>query len=125
MIIGAASHHGGLVECYPDEMAGDVWLVEIDLSGEIIWQQCYGGSDYDLGVDIEETEDGYLFIANTDSNDGDVTGLHGPPGGPPEGYGDFWVVRINDQGEIIFILLESDTLLFLFSELHLLFHKLF
>ncbi|RLD61252.1 MAG: hypothetical protein DRJ05_03030 [Bacteroidetes bacterium] len=97
MMIGAASNHGGLVECYPDEMAGDVWLVEIDLSGEIIWQQCYGGSEYDLGKDIEEIDNGYIFVASSFSDDGDVTGHHGS-----SEWGDFWIVKINYAGEILF-----------------------
>jgi len=50
---------------------------------------------------IIELDDGYAFIASTSSNDGDVSGLHGPPGGPPGGSNDIWVVRLNEQMEII------------------------
>lgn len=101
MMIGAAQKHGGIVECYPDEVWGDVWLVELDLLGNIVSQHCYGGSEYELGYDLIEIEDGYTFIASTYSNDGDVSGLHGPPGDPPDGWGDFWVVKLNNQFEII------------------------
>jgi len=101
MMIGAAMWHGGLVECYPDGAWADVWIVELDMQGNILAQYCYGGSHYDLGYMIIELDDGYTFIAATDSNDGDVSGLHGPPGGPPYGWGDIWVVRLNEQMEII------------------------
>jgi hypothetical protein len=100
MMIGAAQWHGGLVECYPDGAWADVWIVELDMQGNILAQYCYGGSHYDLGYMIIELDDGYAFIAITHSNDGDVSGLHGSPGGPPY-WGDIWVVRLNEQMEII------------------------
>lgn len=101
MLIGAASYYGGLVECDVDDYYGDVWLVELDLQGNIISQYCYGGSSYDVGVEIEENENGYIFIAGSFSNDGDVSGHHGPAGVPPIGWADFWIVKINDEGEIL------------------------
>jgi len=101
MMIGAVQQHGGMVECYPDGAWGDVWLVELDLQGNIISQHCYGGSDYDLGYKLVENEDGYFFIASTSSDDGDVSGLHGPPGGPPNGWSDIWIVKLNQQLEIV------------------------
>jgi hypothetical protein len=101
MMIGAAQWHGGLVECYPDGEWADVWIVELDMQGNILAQYCYGGSHYDLGYMIIELDEGYAFVAGTNSNDGDVSGLHGPPGGPPGGWSDIWVVRLNEQMEII------------------------
>ncbi len=101
MMIGAAQWHGGLVECYPDGEWADVWIVELDMQGNILAQYCYGGSHYDLGYNIIELDDGYAFVASTYSNDGDVSGLHGPPGGPPGGWNDIWVVRLNTQMEIV------------------------
>jgi len=97
MMIGAAQWHGGLVECYPDGEWADVWIVELDMQGNIMAQYCYGGSHYDLGYMIIELDDGYAFVAVTYSNDGDVYGLHGLP----DFWGDIWVVRLDDQLEII------------------------
>lgn len=101
MMIGAAAHTGGIVDCSADDGYGDVWLVELDMSGEILWQQCYGGSFYELGTNIKELNDGYVFAAGSNSNDGDVSGHHGPAGNPPDGWGDYWIVKIGDTGEII------------------------
>ncbi len=101
MMLGAAQLHGGLVECYPDGEWADVWIVELDLQGNILAQHCYGGSHYDLGYNLIELDNGYVFVASASSNDGDVSGLHGPPGGPPGGSNDIWVVRLNEQMEII------------------------
>ena len=101
MMIGAAQKYGGLVECYPDGVWADVWIVELDLQGNILTQYCYGGSHYDLGNNLIELEDGFAFVAFTHSNDGDVSGLHGPSAAPPDGWSDIWMVRLNEQMEII------------------------
>ncbi len=98
MMIGAAQWHGGLVECFPDGAWGDVWIVELDLQGNILTQYCYGGSHYDTGHSIIELEDGYVFVAVTYSNDGDVSGFHG---NQPEEKSDIWVVRLDEQLEIV------------------------
>ena len=101
MLMGAVDHFGGMVECGPDNYYGDVWLVEIDLLGNIVSQHCYGGSSYEYGVSIKETEYGYVFLANSYSNDGDVSGHHGPAGVPPNGWDDLWIVKLNHEKEII------------------------
>ncbi len=101
MMMGGTQKHGDIVECFPDEAWSDVWLIELDLQGNILSQHCYGGSHYDLGYSIIELEDGYVFAGITDSNDGDVSGLHGPTGGPPGGWEDIWIVRLNEQFEIV------------------------
>jgi hypothetical protein len=97
MMIGATQWYGGLVECFPDGAWGDVWIVELDLQGNILAQYCYGGSHYDLGLSIIETEDGYVVNAGTYSNDGDVSGLHGSP----DMYGDIWVIKLDKQMGIV------------------------
>lgn len=101
MLIGAVAGYGGMVECVPYDDFADVWLVELDMLGNIIWQRCYGGSYYDLGVNVMEMNDGYIFVAGSSSNDGDVSGHHGPAGNPPNGWDDIWVVRIDNMGDIL------------------------
>ena len=101
ILIGAVAHYGGMVECNTDDYYGDVWLVELDLQGNIVWQHCYGGSHYDLGFSVIEVDAGYIFAAGSSSNDGDVSGHHGPAGNAPDGWPDIWVVKIDLQGEII------------------------
>ncbi len=101
ILIGAVAHYGGMVECNTDDYYGDVWLVELDIQGNIVWQHCYGGSHYDLGYSVAEVAGGYIFAASSNSNDGDVSGHHGPAGNAPNGWADIWVVKIDLQGEII------------------------
>ncbi len=72
----------------------DVWIVKMDSAGTLQWQKSLGGTGYDYGYHISETPDGgYIVTANSDSNDGDVTGYHG-------GGSDVWIVKINNIGTI-------------------------
>lgn len=80
--------HGGLK---------DIWAVRIDMVGIIIWQTCLGGSDYDVGGDLFQTEDGgFIIFGRTHSNNGDVSGNHSWPE-----YSDIWMVKLDSDGEII------------------------
>jgi len=71
----------------------DYWVVKINDTGAIQWEQSYGGSGDDFGAAIQQTVDGgYIMTGNTASFDGEVSGNHGGS--------DFWVVKINDTGAI-------------------------
>ncbi len=79
-------HHGTAAE-------SDVWVVKLDSSGIIDWQQSYGGTLSDGASSIISTSDGgYIFCGQTSSSDGDVTGNHST--------GDVWVVKLNASGVI-------------------------
>ncbi len=71
----------------------DLWLVKTNAAGELQWQKCLGGTDWDTGDDIRLTmEGGYVLAGTTRSNDGDVSGNHG--------QGDAWVVKLDAAGEV-------------------------
>jgi hypothetical protein len=92
----AVGGDGGVSECTlmnDPELGKDVWLVELDLEGNIINQECYGGSKHDLSWDIVETEVGYTILSKTESSDHDVSGMHGKT--------DFWLLAINYDREIL------------------------
>lgn len=73
---------------------GDGWVIKYDNNGNLIWKKAYGGSGSDSIWDIVETDDGnYLFVGSSDSNDGDINS--------PLGQSDFWLVKINTNGDII------------------------
>lgn len=64
----------------------DGWLVELDSTGTLQQQLCFGGSSDEWINFMQLTSDGGAIVAgNTDSNDGDVSGLHGAD--------DAWVVK--------------------------------
>jgi len=60
----------------------------------IEWQKCLGGTDFDWENSIHQISDGGFIVAGyTQSNDGDVSGNHGAA--------DFWVVKLNSSGDIL------------------------
>jgi len=94
---------GFIVAGYTESNDGDVsgnhggydsWVVKLNSSGNIEWQKCLGGTDYDFAIFIQQTSDGGFIVAGeTNSNDGDVSGNHGSS--------DFWVVKLNNSGNIL------------------------
>ena len=69
--------------------AADYWVVKLNSSGDIEWQKCLGGTSEDIANSIQQTNDGgFIVVGYTNSNDGDVSGIHGD-------YYDFWVVKLN------------------------------
>jgi gliding motility-associated-like protein len=87
---GDVSGHHGIVGF------SDVWVVKLDASGNIMWQKSYGGSVKDFGGDIIETAGGFIVTGETYSNNGDVSGFHGPPI-----YVDLWVFKIDLSGNLL------------------------
>ena len=73
----------------------DGWVVKTDPTGGISWQKCIGGTKGDVINSIKKTTDnGYILAGYTNSNDGDVSGLHGS-------NNDVWVVKLNSSGSIV------------------------
>jgi len=72
---------------------GDAWIVKLDDTGTIQWQNSYGGSFADRAQSITQTSDGgFVFAGFSGSIDGDVT--------VNQGAGDYWIVKLNSAGTI-------------------------
>ncbi|MBN8676665.1 MAG: T9SS type A sorting domain-containing protein [Chitinophagales bacterium] len=72
----------------------DCWVVKLDPNGNIQWQKCLGGSYWDEASCVQQTTDGgYIVVGRAGSTDGDITGHHGSF--------DFWAVKLNSNGQII------------------------
>jgi len=73
--------------------SADYWVVKLDVSGNIIWQKSFGGSENDLARSIQQTTDGgYIIVGHSDSNDGSVISN--------QGQQDFWVLKLDAAGNI-------------------------
>jgi len=73
---------------------GEFWGIKTDASGNEQWDQYYGGTSNDRSYDVVQTEDGgFLMVGNTESEDFDITN--------PKGSYDFWAVRIDNQGNLL------------------------
>src|SRR5690606_3481456 len=68
----------------------DAWVLKIDSNGEIVWQRTMGGSDGDEVDSVKEiSENEYIAVGFTSSNDGDVSGQHG--------LIDAWIVKLGPE----------------------------
>ena len=82
--IAAGKYHGG----------GDAWIVKVDDSGKIQWQQILGGSGFDCANMIITTPDScYLMVGITSSKNGDLASN--------SGKSDVWMVKLNARGKIL------------------------
>jgi len=73
----------------------DAWVLKLGIDGDLQWQKCLGGSDYDAAYSIQQTsDDGYIMAGETGSNDGDVSGNHGGEGT------DCWIVKLDGSGNL-------------------------
>jgi hypothetical protein len=95
--------NGYLISGYTESNDGDVtgnhggfndaWVVKLDNSGTLVWQNALGGPGNDFFIDMKQTTDGgYILIGRSDTNGGDVTGNHG--------LGDMWVAKLNNIGNL-------------------------
>jgi hypothetical protein len=74
----------------------DFHLRLIDTVGNTVFEKCFGGSKSDRPFKILKTGDNnFLLFGKTNSDDGDIQS-------EIWGYNDFFVLKINPQGEILF-----------------------
>jgi hypothetical protein len=74
--------------------AGDCWVVKLDPNATITWQNCFGGTNFDSGLDIVELADqSILLSAFANSSDGDLT--------VNQGSSDLWVLNLDANGSLI------------------------
>ena len=87
----------------------DIWVVKIDASGALLWETSIGGSGYDIGNAIIETQNGNFLIAGqTFSKDKDITNPLGSSDGilvwlSPEGI----LMKVQNIGESEFDVLND------------------
>lgn len=71
----------------------DCWIFKIDSIGKIEWQKCFGGKSGEIATSILQSDDGgYIFVGETFSRDGDVSGNHD--------FDDLWVVKLDGIGNL-------------------------
>jgi hypothetical protein len=84
---------GANIKGFHGGQGSDAWVAKLDPLRNVVWQKCYGGKGDDLANSILMTGDGgYIFAGLTNSNDGDVAGIHGGL--------DAWVVKLDATGNI-------------------------
>jgi flagellar hook capping protein FlgD len=100
------SYGGYAVACFVNSNDGNVsgnhntdgdfdgWFFQVSAKGNLLFQHCYGGSDFDGFFAMVPSYGGsFILYGASSSNDGDVSGNHG--------NGDAWVVKVNAFGKIL------------------------
>lgn len=73
----------------------DFWILKTESNGNLIWEKTLGGNAIDHSFDIiEDKEGGLLVIGNSES------GISGDRTVESKDLDDFWVVKLNSQGEL-------------------------
>lgn len=98
IIAGSSESNDGVIsENHGDH---DYWIVKISDNGEVQWEQSFGGTHYESANSIEQTSDGgYIIAGQSSSNDGDVSGHHGPTNQINQLY-DYWIIKTDSTGTI-------------------------
>jgi len=72
---------------------GDIWLVKLNASGNIVWENTYGGTSYDEPRAVVEVDGGFIVAGYTESDNEQVTGY--------QGSGDLWVFKVDANGTLL------------------------
>ena len=75
--------------------ADDYWVVKLDTSGAIQWQNTIGGTGYDNLYSIQQTSDGGYFLGGRSESD-----ISGDKTENSQGSFDYWVVKLDTSGTI-------------------------
>jgi len=71
----------------------DYWVVKLDDTGAIQWEESLGGAGDDVAYTVQQTSDsGYIISGSSDSATGNVTVNYGGQ--------DYWVVKLNKYGSV-------------------------
>ena len=71
-----------------DSTGWDVFLVRADFSGAVTWRRTFGGMADDTGYTVRQTSDGGSILTGETYSSG-------------EGGGDMYVIKVNQDGDII------------------------
>jgi len=77
----------------PNRGGADFWVVRVSSDGEQLWDQSFGGTEGDILRDLRQTRDGgFVLVGESYSQ------ANGNKTSPNRGGGDFWMVRIDAEG---------------------------
>ena len=74
----------------------DFWIVKLDSNGTFEWEKTIGGSLYDELISIIETNEGDFILAGSSSSN-----ISNDKSEDSRGEIDYWIVKINASGLII------------------------
>lgn len=72
----------------------DYWIVKVDSNGDKEWERVFGGDGWDEVNDIKPTSDGGYIVAGSSES-----GANGNKDTPNFGFWDWWVVKLDGNGD--------------------------
>ncbi len=81
----------------------DNWVIRTDASGQLLWEKSFGFSGHDHAYNIIATQDGGLLFngfLDVTSSAGQGTSFQKASSSARHGVGEFWVHKINLEGDI-------------------------
>ncbi len=96
-ILGGSSNSGISGDKTDNSFGGyDYWVIKLNAIGSIMWQKTFGGNLDDKLYSLAEAEDGGFILGGYS-----LSGISGNKSEANLGEADYWVVRIDDLGNII------------------------
>ncbi|MEM6800289.1 MAG: OmpA family protein [Bacteroidota bacterium] len=93
ILVGSSNSSDG--DLGSNKGGNDVWVVKLDIRGNISWSKSFGGSGDDRGTAIIQLPDGsYLLGGESSSVNGDMQSQH-------HGGLDSWIAKLSSQGRIL------------------------
>lgn len=65
----------------------DAWVLKLDSNGTVVWQNTFGGANYDIAYSIQQTTDGGYIVAGETSSSG-------------AGSADVWILKLDGSGNL-------------------------
>ena len=97
IITGLTYSNDGVVTGHHGADYADYWVIKLNSTGSLIWQQCFGGTNSDESFSIIQTIDSAFIVTGVSGSDnGDVTGHHGGTS-----YGDYWIIKLDTIGNLL------------------------
>jgi hypothetical protein len=94
-ILGGSSTSNGGDKSEFNKGLLDFWVVKLDVNGSKQWDKTFGGRDEEVLFSVQQTSDGG-YIAGGYSN----SNISGDKTEDSKGFADYWVVKIEDNGNI-------------------------
>ncbi|HXS36366.1 MAG TPA: T9SS type A sorting domain-containing protein [Flavipsychrobacter sp.] len=80
----------------PGVLSHDYWVVKLNDTGKLEWENSFGGVGIEVNTDIQLTADSCYIMTGYTSEPDDDGDVH-----DPTGYDDYWIVKIKDTSKII------------------------
>jgi hypothetical protein len=67
--------------------SNDIWILKLDVSGNVTWEKTYGGTGYDTAYSVQQTREGGYIVAGRTNSFG-------------AGNDDIWILKLDSNGNV-------------------------